>query len=163
MATSRQRTLSDKETLFCEYYLICRSARDAAARAGYRLFPERTGMRLLREKRIRTKIAALRRSEDRSEAAAGLSRIAFGSTSDAVRLLYAEDPPTPQELERMDLFSVAEIRRTKGGGMEIKFFDRIKALEKLSELSASAEGECGMNEFVSAIQRGADLIREEEE
>ena len=33
----------------------------------------------------------------------------------------------------MDLFLVSEIKRPKDGSMEIKFFDRLKALEKLTD------------------------------
>ena len=33
----------------------------------------------------------------------------------------------------MDLYSVSEIKRPKDGSMEIKFFDPLKALEKLYE------------------------------
>ena len=39
----------------------------------------------------------------------------------------------PQALEELDLFQVAELRRGKNG-VEVKFFDRIKALEALAAL-----------------------------
>ena len=64
-------------------------------------------------------------------ATAGYIRLAFGSISDAVSLLYM-DKPSREELEKMDLFLVSEIKHPKDGAVEIKFFDRLKALEKLS-------------------------------
>lgn len=65
-------------------------------------------------------------------ALSGYRRLAFGKVSDAVKLLFAENV-TDEELCRGDLFNVAEIKKPKDGAMEIKFFDRLKALEKLEE------------------------------
>ena len=65
---------------------------------------------------------------------AGLRRLAFGSCNDAVKLAFADELPPQEELDRLDLYNVAEIKRVRGGGVEVKVFDRIKALEKLGEL-----------------------------
>ena len=82
----------------------------------------------------------------------------------AVRLLFAEDPLL--ELQKgCDLFQVAEIKRPKENSLEIKFFDRMKALEKLEQLR---EGEqCGTSDFYHAVIGGmadaaADRGQEEE-
>lgn len=64
----------------------------------------------------------------------GYERLAYGGIADAVRLLFTEQPDLTA-LDKMDLYNIAEIKRPKGGGMEIKFFDRIKALQSLEELS----------------------------
>ncbi len=64
----------------------------------------------------------------------GYEKLAYGGISDAVRLLFTEEPDLA-ELGKMDLFNIAEIKRPKGGGMEIKFFDRIKALQCLEALN----------------------------
>ncbi len=63
----------------------------------------------------------------------GLLTLAFGEVSDAVSLLYMSDEEAIKKLPSLNLFNVSEIKRPKGGGMEIKFFDRIKACEKLRE------------------------------
>lgn len=84
----------------------------------------------------------------------GFRRLAFGSIRDAVRLLFCEEV-NPRVLRNMDLFSVSEIRRPKGGGMEIKFFDRMEALRLLSELE-NAEG--GTDGILQAIERGAAAL-----
>lgn len=65
----------------------------------------------------------------------GYEKIAFGGVNDAVRLLFEEEPD-PRELERLDLNSVAEIRRVRDG-LEIKFYDQMKALECLRSLEES--------------------------
>ncbi len=66
----------------------------------------------------------------------GYERLAYGGIADAVRLLFTEEPDLAA-LGKMDLYNIAEIKRPKGGGMEIKFFDRIKALQSLEELSTA--------------------------
>lgn len=81
----------------------------------------------------------------------GYDKLAFGGVADAVRLMFCEEPDFG-EIGKMDLFNVAEIRRPKGGGMEIKFFDRIKALQCMELLnSAGADGEAG---FYRALETG---------
>lgn len=65
-------------------------------------------------------------------AKSGYERIAFGGVNDAVRLLF-EDDPDPESLRDLDLYNVAEMKRVKGG-VEIRFYDRMKALECLREL-----------------------------
>ena len=87
----------------------------------------------------------------------GYETLAFGGIEDAVRLLFTEDPK-PEDLEGLDLYNVAEIRRPRGGGMEIKFFDRIKALECLER---SEQGEhAGLSPFYQALERGAQALED---
>lgn len=157
------RTLKEKEKLFCVYYCLTGNAREAAAKAGYSLFPEKNGQKLLSEKRISAEIKRLKKLSDSAgeEAAAGYRRIAYGCVCDAVSLLFKDIPPEREELEKLDLFCVSEIKRPKGGGMEIKFFDRLKALEKLAELSRDGKKETPA--FYEALEKGARAIAESEE
>ena len=85
-------------------------------------------------------------------AAIGYQRLAFGSIADALRLLFAESP-TEQELRDMDMFTVSDIRRNKDGMLEIKFFDRLRALEKLG--ADAKEDNAGVAGLMEAIGRGA--------
>lgn len=64
----------------------------------------------------------------------GYEKLAFGGIGDAVRLLFTDEPDLTS-LGKMDLYNIAEIKRPKGGGMEIKFFDRIKAMQCLEEMN----------------------------
>ena len=72
----------------------------------------------------------------------GLTELAFGSCCDAVKLI-----------------NVSEIKRPKGGGMEIKFFDRIKAFEKLIENDGERQ-ENGLS-FYEALEKSAQNNAEE--
>lgn len=80
--------------------------------------------------------------------------MAFGNISDAVSLLYMENP-SRADLSSMDLFLVSEIKRPKDGSMEIKFFDRLKALEKLE---SRQESENGVQNLFDAIDEGAKAV-----
>ncbi len=82
----------------------------------------------------------------------GLSRLAFGSVNDAAALVF-DDELTEDKIMRADLFNVSEIKRVKGGGVEIKFFDRQKALEKLVELDPELKEISAAQEFIEAFRR----------
>ena len=70
----------------------------------------------------------------------GLLKLATGDISDAVSLLYLTDEEVMEKLPKLNLFNISEIKRPKGGGLEIKFFDRIKAFEKLGEGGSAESG-----------------------
>ncbi len=155
----KDKALTEKEKLFCTYYSVGRNATEAAIKAGYGIMPERTAVKLLRRENVKAKIAALSK-ENRAcpnEVEAGLRRIAFGCVSDAVKIALSEDFDA-EEVKNMDLFGISEIKVSKGKGVEIKFFDRIKALEKLSQLAA-VNDENPTDSFFKAIEDGADALR----
>lgn len=70
----------------------------------------------------------------------GLNRIAFGAVNDAVKLVFDAENMTARDIMGMDLFNVSEIKISGKNVLEIKFFDRQKALEKLGELAPQLDG-----------------------
>ena len=96
-----------------------------------------------------------RRRENRRErefftVKAGLERLAFGRINDAVELVFAEEV-TPAKIRQADLYNVSEIKKIKGGGVEIKFFDRQKALERLEELNEKIQTRGNAQALVQAL------------
>ncbi len=89
----------------------------------------------------------------------GLTNLAVGDVSDAVSLLFLSEEEILQKLPKLNLFNISEIKRVKGGGMEIKFFDRLKAFEKLNELTAANNGE-GLS-FYRALEKSVEEMRGE--
>ena len=73
-----------------------------------------------------------------------------------MKLLFCDELNT-RALRKMNLFAVSEIRRPKGGGMEIRFFDRLEALRLLSELESTDGGADGL---LRAIEAGAAALGE---
>lgn len=127
-------------------------------RERFKVMPELKGVRLMQRVNIRREIERLNsESEVRKNAKAGLTRLAFGSVSDAARLIY-EKEVSPEELEQMDLFNVSEIKRGVNGGVEMKFFNRLQALEKLSTLEEEPESENETAPFYEALEKGARAL-----
>lgn len=151
---------SKRRGLFCCYYAQLGDVTEAARRAGY---PEETaaadGAALLRKAVYRRMVESYRVALQDNPAAlvrTGLERLAFGRSNDAIRLLLAETPPTPEQLQTLDLFAVSSVKRDKSGGMEIHFFDRMKALVSLYEYSSDADGKAAAHALLSALSGSAE-------
>ena len=124
---------------------------------GYQKQADRKGEgvleRLKKKKKICTELERLSELRGRllsAMAVIGYQRLAFGSAADAVSLVFEENPAR-DGLEKMDLFLVSEIRRPKDGAMEIKFFDRAKALEKLAALSMERESSSSLYDAIGSV------------
>lgn len=89
----------------------------------------------------------------------GFERLAFGNITDAVRLLFC-DELNIRTLNKLDLFLISEIKRPKGGGIEIKFFDRLKALQCLEEMYHQELGD--HSGFYRALEQGVHTFEEDE-
>ena len=148
-------TVKNKRKLksFCCNYVMLGNAGEAAVRAGC---PRETalseGIELLKTEECRSLISQLRELlDDSGSVAAGLKRLAFGSCSDAVYLVFADELPPPEVIGKLDLFNVSEIKRVKGGGVEVKLFDRLKALEKLFELENAFTDRSRAEDLIKAL------------
>lgn len=149
--------LTVREKEFCSSFLNTGSAEKAAKKAGFLKNSAQTGEKLLQRQDITEEIERIARQREKllaNMASAGYMHLAFGSISDAVSLLYM-DKPTKSELENMDLFLVSEIKHPKDGAMEIKFFDRLKALEKLD---GRGEEDNGAQSLFDAISNSAGAV-----
>lgn len=136
------------------------SPREAAARAGFSE-PQKDGLKLLSKPRIQERIGELTLPRThRQEIESGLRRLAFGDLSDVIRLITAENMKD-LEPEKMDLMLISELKYSKNG-VEVKLFDRMKALLKLAEL-AEAAAESGEEGFFEALERSAHNLGSDEE
>ena len=81
-------------------------------------------------------------------------QLALGKVSDAVSLLFMSSEEALEKLPVLNLMNVSDIKMPKGGGMEIKFFDRLKAMEYLREQTAS-HAEEGLS-FYQALEKSAE-------
>ena len=147
--------MNEKEKLFCKLICSACSPKEAALRAGYKINVQKKADLLMSRKDIAEQISKYNASLacHTGEVEAGLKRLAFGSIDDAIKLLYCDE----QIPEGLDLFNVSEIKRGKNG-VEIKFFDRQKALEKLCELAPAAQD--GAKPLYKALDESAKLLSE---
>ena len=151
-----KKKLTKKEVDFCRHYVRLRNPKEAALRSGFTLLPEYRGVAMLSRKEIREKITQLEKECPATSnlVSAGLKRLAFGSVSDAIRLILCVNENCSPDIDSLDLFDVSEIKITNGKGMEIKFFDRLKALERLADISCD-DSDNGALSFYEAIERSA--------
>ena len=144
---------SGRRRLFCCWYAVTGDPESSALKAGYgrdEALPQ--ALACLRSQSCTRRIAQLRSSlAGTGSVLAGLRRLAFGSSTDAVRLAFSDELPPPEVIDSLDLFNVSEIKRVKGGGVEIKLFDRMKALEKLFELENTFSDRAAAEELLGAL------------
>lgn len=155
----RSEKLSKREENFCREYAFCRNLKEAAKKAGAAIFPEIAGTAWLMQGKIQKEIEKIDSSQKASakEALSGYRRLAFGSISDAIKLILSTDTGETLNPEELDLFMISEIKRPKGGGMEIKFFDRQKALERIEGLSENNDSSSALP-FYRALSNSAAEI-----
>lgn len=153
-----EKDIKSKRDLFCCLYAALGNAEEAAVKAGFgKDCALSEAAACLRISAYRKKISALRNALcDDGAVISGLRRLAFGSCSDAVILALADDVPSPEQISQLDLFNVSEIKRIKGGSIEIKLFDRLKALEKLFELQNSFDDRGKASALVQALTASAE-------
>jgi hypothetical protein len=151
----KEDKLKRKERAFCVFISQGKSTEEAALMAGFK--KENQGMLLMSRQDICTEIIRLsneRKNLYKSLAFAGYERLAYGGVSDALTLLNEENLNS-KSLEGKDLFMVSEIKKPKEGALEIKFFDRFKALEKLAEETNDDKKSLP---FYEALENGAKAL-----
>ena len=112
--------MSEKEKTFCEYFALWGDAVRAADSAGYEN-PKKDGPQLLCRADIRKKINAICETmikSSQARACLGYERLALGKVTDAIKLLYCENL-SDDEIEKLDLTNISEIKKPKDGAMEI--------------------------------------------
>ena len=149
--------LTSREREFCLCFAQTGDAALSAREAG---FPDaaRTGRKLLCCEHVVQELERLAAIQNRllgCMAATGYQRLAFGNVSDAVSLVFEQEPDR-ETLGRMDLFLVSEIKRPKDGAMEIKLFDRVKAMEKLETMSAESRTSDSLFDAIGRSAAGRD-------
>lgn len=160
----KKQGLTARQEDFCRLYLQTGSPGEAARLAGW---PgkgwEKTGLRLLSDPAIRKRVESLSAAERKCRstsrlyrsALTGLCRMALGGCGDALRLLSMDDETLREQADGLDLLCVSEIKRQKGGTTEIKFLDRVKALEAVCRLAGDETEESGAADLIRAVQASA--------
>ena len=149
-----EKPLTARERLFCVAYARLLLPREAAVEAGYP--PKKAGAaagRLLARPEVRQAV----REEIRAAAQkdllpeivkSGLVRLAFSSSRG--------DPDAKDGGAPCDLFGVTEIKSGKNG-VEVKFIDRLRALELLWEI-AKEEAPGGESSIYQALLESAKAL-----
>ena len=144
--------IKPKERLFCRLVADGYSPQDAAVRSELPNPVKRSADRLMHRTDIRECIRNFAQEDALCSAKAGYRRIAFGSIADAVKLCIGA---VEGDIDSLDLFCVQELKCTDKG-VEVKFFDRIKALERLGEVSGGDTDSA--LPFYRALEQGARAL-----
>lgn len=150
--------MKPREKEFCRLMTVTADPIKAAREAGYKN-PERVWPELAAREEIVSEIR--RRCENirsvyEHTAICGLYKLAYGGVSDALTLLYREHL-SEDDLRSLDLRNVSEIKRTDKG-IEVKFCDRIKAIDKLQELLGSGAEHGNGSGLLDAILSSAEAL-----
>ena len=79
-----------------------------------------------------------------------MGRLAFARVNDAVKLAFLPEEER-DVIGRLDLSALTEFRRSGAGTVEMKFTDRMRALERLLELSGPG-GEERLEQFLRSME-----------
>lgn len=150
--------MKPREKEFCRLMTVVADPIKAAREAGYK-HPEKAWAELSEREEIVSEIR--RRCENirsvyENTAICGLYKLACGGVSDALTLLYRDDI-SEDDLRSLDLRNVSEIKRTDKG-IEVKFCDRIKAVDKLQELLGNGAGQGNGSGLLDAIMTSAQAL-----
>lgn len=135
-----------------------KSIKEAAFKAGYIIAPEKNGLNLLMKNEINEFICEIcekKRKTLLDRAYCGYERLAFGSVEDIVELICKSNF-SEKDLRGLDYFNISEIKKNRDGGLEVKFFDRLKALEKLENIACNNKNQ-GLS-FYSALEKSAEKL-----
>lgn len=86
----------------------------------------------------------------------GYERLAFGSVEDIIELVCKSNF-SEKDLRSLDYFNISEVKKNKDGGIEVKFFDRLKALEKLENIACNDKNQA--LSFYSALEESANKLK----
>ena len=84
-----------------------------------------------------------------------MGRLAFARVNDAVKLAFLPEEER-DVIGRLDLSALTEFRRSGAGTVEMKFTDRMRALERLLELSGPG-GEERLEQFLRSMEENKAL------
>ncbi len=147
-------TLTAAEKLFCCHYAELGNITEAAAASGFPVDTAyETAAEILSRPSARRLIRSQRsfiREKGIDDIRTALRRIAFGEANDAVRLALCEDDTLP--LNRMNFFGISELKKVKGGGIELKFTSRLDALKMLCEIENGEFSKNRADSFLSAFK-----------
>lgn len=108
-----------------------------------------------------TEIAVTMKRYDKDSVEECLDRIINGRINDAVILAKScPEELTEEDVRKLDLYNVSELKFSKGV-CEIKFADRIKAVEKLNEIRAGKAADNAAQSFLDAIGEASERTSEE--
>lgn len=154
-----------KEKLFCQFYTAYQFPKEAAIKAGYaENIAEKKANKLLNKNEIQQEIKNLKNNVDNQQlmhwATTVLKRIIFNNPNDAILLALKNEQLNDKQIEHMSLFTISEFKKFKDGSLEIKFIDKLKAIDNLVTIANNLQTSNNANNFLDALATSASKTNE---
>lgn len=151
-----EKILSEKEILFCRHYHNCLNPKESAIKAGYPAEKaEKIAEKLLYKKEISSFLNKIESQIEKDRisklAIVALKRMILYRPNDTIKLLHQFENISKEEIEKLDLFHISELKKLKDGSFEFKFIDRIKAIETLTQILEKTENNMQTSNFLKAL------------
>lgn len=157
---NQDREISDNKAelknLFALFYASGKSVKEAGILAGFSHDEaEAEGIKLLKLRSVQKLVKRYTQNglSGTDGIKTGLRRLAFGEINDIMEVVLSDEPIGLNRLFKMNFYNISEVKKVKGGGLEVKLFDRQRAMEKLLEIYQSEENKTGAEEFLDALSR----------
>lgn len=152
--------LTKRQKRFLCNFAVSRNAEEAAAACGIPPDSAREeALKILRHPQAFEFVTEAAVTMDRfggDNVEKSLDRLINGRINDAVILAKSSpDELTDEDVRKLDLYGVSELKFGKGV-CEIKFADRVKAIEKLNEIRSGRASDGVAQSFFDAIGREAE-------
>lgn len=147
--------------MFCKnYYKRSKSSKTAAIKAGYAPSKaEKIAQQLLNKREINSFMQHLQLEDEKKQtfqtAITCLKKLIKSKINDSVILANKLEIISDDEIKNLNLLQISELKKLKDGAIELKFFDKIKAIEMLLYIMEKLEkinGNTQMENFLNAIK-----------
>lgn len=150
-----------KEKLFCKFYFSYQNPQEAAIKAGYsKINAQKKAHKLLNKPEIQEELKKLKNELDNNQltnwAIVILKRIIFCTPNDTINLALTHENLTEQQIEKLNLFQISEIKKLKDGTLEIKFIDKLKAVACLMEIANNFKNSNTANNLLTALTQNSN-------
>ena len=135
---------------------MSQNPKEAAIKAGYSsLVAEKTAQKLLSKKDINEYLEKIKIDFKKDQilnlAILALKRLIFCRPNDVLILALKSQELNENQIEKLDLFQISEIKKLKDGGFEFKFTDRVKAIDCLTSLIEKMGEKSSLDDFFRAL------------
>ena len=142
--------------MFCRHYNNCLNPKESAIKAGYPAEKaEKIAEKLLLKIDVSCFIEKIKSQTKKDEffklIITALKRMILYRPNDTIKLLHKFENTSKEEIEKLDLFHISELKKLKDGSFEFKFIDRIKAIETLLNILEKTENKTQAANFLKAL------------
>lgn len=135
---------------------MSQNPKEAAIKAGYSsLAAEKTAQKLLSKQDINEYLEKIKIDFKKDQilnlAILALKRLIFCRPNDVLILALKSQELNENQIEKLDLFQISEIKKLKDGGFEFKFTDRVKAIDCLTSLIEKMGEKSSLDDFFRAL------------